>query len=72
MTQQHADRAATVVLGVAAAAAAYYVMKTPALRRMAWGLLRTAVGTTGPAWLMAETRRGWDASATRPGSAAAL
>jgi hypothetical protein len=51
------------VIGVAAIGAAYYILKTPALRRMAWGLARTALAGSGPAWLIAETRRGWDAGA---------
>ena len=59
MTERHADTLATVVIGVAALGAAVYVIKTPALRRLAWGLARTAVTAVGPAWLMAEARRGW-------------
>jgi hypothetical protein len=39
-----------------------YVLKTPSLRRIAWGLARTAITAVGPAWLMAEARRGWAAS----------
>ena len=60
MTEQQAERVANVVIGLAVAGAAYYVLKTPQLRRAAWGLLRTAVASSGPAWLIAETRRGWD------------
>jgi hypothetical protein len=61
MTEQQAERVANVVIGLAVAGAAYYVLKTPQLRRIAWGLLRTAVAGSGPAWLIAETKRGWDA-----------
>jgi hypothetical protein len=63
MTEPQAERLANVMIGLAAIAAAYYVLKTPSLRRMAWRLARTAVTASGPAWLVAETRRGWDAGA---------
>jgi hypothetical protein len=65
MTEQQAERVANVVIGLAVAGAAYYVLKTPQLRRIAWRLLRTAVASSGPAWLIAETRRGWDAGAAQ-------
>lgn len=66
MTEQQAERVANVILGLAAAGAAYYILKTPQLRRTAWGLLRKAVAVSGPAWLIAETRRGWAAAAAQP------
>jgi hypothetical protein len=59
MTERQAQTVANVVIGVAALAAGVYVMKTPALRRLAWGLTRTAFTAVGPAWLMGEARRGW-------------
>jgi hypothetical protein len=65
MTQQQAERVANIVLGLAAAGAGYYILKTPQLRRIAWGLLRTAVVGSGPAWLIAETMRGSDAGAAQ-------
>ena len=65
MTEQQAERVANVVIGLAVAGAAYYVLKTPQLRRIAWGLLRTAVAGSGPAWLIAETKRGWDAGSAQ-------
>jgi hypothetical protein len=65
MTEQQAERVADIVLGLAAAGAAYYILKTPRLRRIAWGLLRTAIVGSGPAWLIAETMRGWEAGAAR-------
>jgi hypothetical protein len=61
MTERQAETIANVVLGVAAVGAAVYVLKTPSLRRIAWGLARTAMTAVGPAWLMAEARRGWAA-----------
>jgi hypothetical protein len=59
MTQRQAEKIADVLMGVAAVGAAIYVLKTPALRRMLWGVARNALTAAGPAWLMAETRRGW-------------
>ena len=64
MTERQAETVASVVLGVAALGAAVYVLKTPALRRLLWGLTRTAVTATGPAWLMGEARRAWAESGT--------
>ena len=63
MTERQAEKVANVLIGVALAGAAVYVLKTPALRRMAWGLARNALAGGGPAWLLAETRRAWQDSA---------
>jgi hypothetical protein len=71
MTEQQAEKVATVLLGVAAAGAVFYILKTPALRRMAWGLARTAITTGAPA-LMAEARRVWDETGHRETPHAAL
>ena len=60
MTEHQAERTANILLGLAAAGAAYYILRTPKLRRLAWGLVRTAAVSTGPGWLIAETMRGWD------------
>lgn len=62
MTERQAERIADIAIGMALAGAAYYILKTPGLRRMAWGLTRNAVAGTAPAWLMAEALRAWDAS----------
>ena len=69
MTERHAQTFANALIGAAALGAAVYVLKTPALRRMAWGLARTAVTAVGPAWLMAEVRRGWAESSAAPPAA---
>jgi hypothetical protein len=63
MTQRQAEKVANLLIGAAAVGAAFYVLKTPALRRMVWGLARNALTAAGPAWVMAETRRGWAESA---------
>jgi hypothetical protein len=67
MTEERAEQIATVLIGVAAAGAAFYILKTPSLRRMLWQVTRTMVTTTVPAWLAAEAERAWHASA-HPGS----
>jgi hypothetical protein len=54
------------LIGVAAVGAAYFVLRTPALRRVAWQLARTAIVTTAPAWLMNEARRAWNESDVHP------
>ncbi len=65
MTHNQAERLANIAIGVAAVGAAFYILKTPSLRRMAWGLARNAMAGSGPAWLLAETRRGWDGGAAQ-------
>lgn len=66
MTRQQAETFANVAIGVAALGAVYLVARTPSLRRLAWNLARTAVLTSGPAWLAAEARRGWNGTGPRP------
>jgi hypothetical protein len=62
MTQASADKIANVVLGAAAIGAAFYVMKTPHLRRLAWRLSVATLTGTLPAWINQEIRAGWEAS----------
>jgi len=66
MSEEQAERVANILIGVAAFAAAYFILRTPPLRRMAWQLARTAIVTTGPGWLMAEARRAWNESGSPP------
>ena len=72
MTQSSAERIANVVLGVAAVGAAYYIVKTPDLRRLAWRLTIVTIAGTLPAWIRQEIRAGWEASAQMPAGAPAL
>jgi hypothetical protein len=65
MTEHQAERVADVALALAAVGAAFFILKTPRLRRIAWELLRGAVVGSGPAWVIAETRRGWHAAAVQ-------
>ena len=53
---------ANVVMGAAAIGAAVVIFRTPSLRRLAFGLARTAVVTGIPAWLTREVRQAWDES----------
>jgi hypothetical protein len=56
---------ANVILGAAALAAAVVVLRTPPLRRLAFGLARTAVTVTLPVWLSREVKQAWTDSGTR-------
>jgi hypothetical protein len=62
MTEQTANRIANVVLAAAALGAAFVIVRTPPLRRMAGGLLLAALTGTAPAWLNRQVREAWDAS----------
>ena len=66
MTQSSAETAATVVIGVVAVGAAYYVLRTPQLRRTAWRLAIAALTGTIPAWVSQEIKNSWEASGQRP------
>ena len=71
MTQTSAEKFANVVIGVAAVAAAYYVLKTPQLRRAAWRIGVVALTSRIPAWVSQEIRNSWDASGAPGGQAPA-
>ena len=47
------------------AVAAYYVLKTPSLRRAVWHLLKYGIVTAAPTVLWQETTRAWAESARR-------
>jgi hypothetical protein len=65
MTETQARRTANIVLGLAAAGAAYYVLRTPPLRRMALRLAGLALTGTLPVWFSGELQRAWAESADR-------
>ena len=71
MTEQQAQKTATILIGAAAVGAAYFILKTPRLRRMVWQLARTALAPTASAWLMTEARRGWNGNGPVHGVAGA-
>ncbi|MEX1130184.1 MAG: hypothetical protein WD227_03940 [Vicinamibacterales bacterium] len=60
---------ANVILGAAALGAAVVVLRTPSLRRLAFGLARTAVTVTLPVWLSREVKQAWTDSGARGPSA---
>lgn len=62
MREDTARTVANIVIGAAAIGAAVVVLRVPALRRLAFGLARTAIVTGIPAWLTHETRRAWTES----------
>lgn len=65
MTEETAKKVANVALGVAAVGAAYFVVRTPPLRRMALGLAMTALTGALPAWLAREAQHAWMVSGRR-------
>ena len=65
MTSVNAEKAANVIIAVAAIGAAVVVLRTPFLRRLAWNLARTAVTASVPAWFGREIQQAWVDSARR-------
>jgi hypothetical protein len=59
MTSANARVAANVVLASAGVAAAYVVLTTPSLRRLAFRAARLWLGVGVPGYLVAETRKAW-------------
>jgi hypothetical protein len=60
MKEETARTIANVVVGTAAVGAAVIILRTPALRRLTFGLARTAITVGLPAWLSREVRQAWD------------
>jgi hypothetical protein len=59
MTEDRARSIANVLMGLAAAGAAFSILRTPALRRAAFQLAGAALTGTVPAWLNGEIRKAW-------------
>jgi len=59
MTGAAARRLANAALATAGVAAAYVIITTPSLRRLAVGATRLWLGTSIPAYLLRETGRAW-------------
>ena len=59
MTRTTARTVANVVLASAGVAAAYVVMTTPPLRRLAFRATRLWLGASVPLYLLEQTRRAW-------------
>jgi hypothetical protein len=64
MTEAQARTTANVVLATAVIGAAYYVLKTPPLRRRVWQLARWWAAGPLAAWTATEIRRAWETSAS--------
>ena len=62
LTHERADQAASVVIAVAAVGVAVVVLRTPALRRLAWRLAVTTLTGTLPTWFANEVRHAWSES----------
>ena len=65
MTEDTARKVADVALTVAVVGAAYVILKTPALRRLAIGLAASALTGTVPVWLANEVQHAWMESGQR-------
>jgi hypothetical protein len=63
VTERTARTVANVVLLSAGVAAAYVVLTTPPLRRLAVRATRVWLGASVPVYLLAEVRRAWVESA---------
>ena len=59
MKEETAHTVANVVLAAVAVGAAVVVLRTPALRRLAFGLARTAITTSIPLWLSHQVKQAW-------------
>jgi hypothetical protein len=59
MTPRRARTVANVVLGLAGVAAAYAVVTTPSLRRLAVRATRVWLGASVPVFLLSQVRQAW-------------
>lgn len=62
MTQSTAEKLANLALGAAVVGAAWYVIRTPPLRRAAWRLAVAGLTGSAPAWFRREIEQGWHES----------
>jgi hypothetical protein len=65
MTQANARMVANVAIASAGVAAAYVILTTPPLRRLAMRAARLWLGATVPVFLAETTRRAWVESGSR-------
>jgi hypothetical protein len=66
MTNASARAVANAILITAGAAAAFVVVTSPPLRRLATLAVRWWLGAGVPAFLIGEVKTAWDASGRRP------
>lgn len=62
MREETARTIANVVVGGAVVGAAVVILRMPVLRRLAFGLARTALSVGVPAWLFREVGQAWEKS----------
>ncbi len=62
MTEEQARTAANVIIAAAAVGGAYYVLRTPPLRRAAWQFARRWAAGPLAVWVLTEVRRAWEES----------
>jgi hypothetical protein len=60
--EETAQTVATVVMAAAAIGAAVVILRIPTLRRLAFGLARTAITAGIPAWISREVKHAWEES----------
>jgi uncharacterized membrane protein len=65
VTSANARVAANLVMGAAGVAAAYVVLTTPPLRRLAFRAARVWIGAVLPMYLMNQIRDAWEQSGQR-------
>ena len=65
MTDDKARAVANVVLASAGVAAAYVIMTTPPLRRLAFKAVQVWLGASLPVFLMTQAREAWVESGSR-------
>jgi hypothetical protein len=69
VNEDTARTVANIVIGAAAIGVAVVVLRVPALRRLAFGLAKTAITTGIPAWIAHEVRTSWGESGRTADSA---
>jgi hypothetical protein len=65
VTRDRAHTIANVVIATAGVAAAYVVLRTPSLRRLALQGIRVWLGASVPVYLVTEARNAWLQSGRR-------
>lgn len=59
MNQDNARNLSSILLGVAGAVAAYFIIRNPTSRQAAWRVLKVGLGTTIPGLLLKEATDAW-------------
>ena len=64
LDEDNARTVANIIVGAAALGAAVVILRTPTLRRLAFGLARTALTVSIPAWLSQQVQTAWAEAGT--------